>query len=690
MPTATVIKQVGNAEALTNFVFTKMKSDSLEGYLMIKDSVYKAITLTDMTECAKTSPQSAIAFNGNQRLKLRLSLNSEVEYSIIDINTLPVAETVTFTVSKIKSSDLYLTHDYTPFIQEIKKHAVLNKGDKISVLVKDQYYDVTIVDLSHQTAKTSPETQYITSTPDGVELNQPLRLKSLSAEELGVGGLSGQFEEIFKNIFLSRLVPASYLEKMGLSHVKGVLMHGPPGCGKTRLARSLAKVINIPKENVKVINGPELLNKYVGQSEENVRKLFEPAEKNPSQLYVYIFDEFDSLARSRGRDQGVGDNVVNQLLTKIDGDNVLNNVIIIGSTNRPDLIDDAIKRPGRLEVSLYVGLPDEKGRLEILKIHSDAMLKNNIISLGLLEFLAKETEYFTGAELESLLKRLSLEVTRKKIDASSVTSMEKSMKILDKEIPTIHRDDAIEILKRMTPMFGRANSRGVVMESLKRFYEEVSKTGFRDVSGMLIFMFEFSDDWTTKEENKFKVFNYWHSHKTLISPTWKEFEYNHIYAKNVEELARSDLRKIVTGKTSLDPLDPSTPRTVVLHGTKSNGKTTFSALCLHFAGNRYSRYLCARDFLGRTEGEKIKILNDSFTSDVTGGLVVIDNLEQVLEYGPGRYNNVLYQTLMTLLNEKKHYCILITKRFEVIEHLNIIDEIDDSLDFDKYPFLPVM
>jgi len=143
-----------------------------------------------------------------------------------------------------------------------------------------------------------------------------------------------------------------------------MLLHGPPGTGKTLIARKIAGALNC--EEPKICNGPEIFDKYVGVAEENVRKLFadaeaEQAEKgDQSGLHVIIFDEFDSICRARGsrNDTGVADNVVNQLLSKMDGVESLNNILLIGMTNRKDLIDEAILRPGRMEIHLEIGLPD--------------------------------------------------------------------------------------------------------------------------------------------------------------------------------------------------------------------------------------------------------------------------------------------------------------------------------------------
>ena len=167
---------------------------------------------------------------------------------------------------------------------------------------------------------------------------------------------------------------------MGILHVRGVLLYGPTGCGKTLIARQIGKVLNAREP--KIVNGPEILNKYVGGSEEKVRELFAEAEKeqaeegDASMLHIIILDELDAICMSQGTNKdgtGVSDSVVNQLLSKIGGVDSLNNILLIGMTNQMDMIDDALLRPGRLELYVEIGLPDLKGRTQILNTHIKSM-----------------------------------------------------------------------------------------------------------------------------------------------------------------------------------------------------------------------------------------------------------------------------------------------------------------------------
>lgn len=176
---------------------------------------------------------------------------------------------------------------------------------------------------------------------------------------MGIGGLDQEFSSIFRRAFASRIFPPHLVEKLGIQHVKGMVLYGPPGTGKTLMARQIGRMLNAREP--KIVNGPEILNKFVGQSEENIRKLFIDAEKeyqqraDESALHIIIFDELDAICRQRGsRSEGVGDSVVNQLLAKLDGVEQLNNILVIGMTNRIDMIDDALLRPGNFCVDFVL------------------------------------------------------------------------------------------------------------------------------------------------------------------------------------------------------------------------------------------------------------------------------------------------------------------------------------------------
>ena len=229
---------------------------------------------------------------------------------------------------------------------------------------------------------------------------------------MGIGGLDEEFNAIFRRAFASRVFPPEVMEQLGCSHVKGILLHGPPGTGKTLMARQIGKMLNA--KDPKIINGPEIFNKYIGESEKNIRELFLEAEEDEkrlgvnSPLHIIIFDEIDAICKKRGSEHGmsgVNDTVVNQLLSKIDGVDRLNNILVIGMTNRPDMIDEALTRPGRLEVQVEIGLPREDGRVQILHIHTSVMKQNNKLGEDVdMAELAALTKNFSGAELEGLVR----------------------------------------------------------------------------------------------------------------------------------------------------------------------------------------------------------------------------------------------------------------------------------------------
>ncbi|CAH8632922.1 unnamed protein product [Schistosoma mattheei] len=238
-----------------------------------------------------------------------------------------------------------------------------------------------------------------------------------------IGGLENVKRELQELVQYPVEHPDKFL-KFGMTPSKGVLFYGPPGCGKTLLAKAIA---NECKANFISIKGPELLTMWFGESEANVRDIFDKARQ--AAPCVLFFDELDSIAKARGGSVGdaggAADRVINQLLTEMDGMSAKKNVFIIGATNRPDIIDGAILRPGRLDQLIYIPLPDEASRANILK----ANLRKSPIAKDVdINFLAKATQGFSGADLTEICQRACKQAIRESIEAEIRAESEKKNK----------------------------------------------------------------------------------------------------------------------------------------------------------------------------------------------------------------------------------------------------------------------
>jgi transitional endoplasmic reticulum ATPase len=214
-----------------------------------------------------------------------------------------------------------------------------------------------------------------------------------------VGGLDDAKRTLRDNLITAIKEPANF-QKMGIKPPKGALLYGPPGCGKTLLARALATESGA---NMIFVRGPEVLSKWVGESEKAIREIFRKAKA--SSPCIVIFDELDSFARTKsGEDSGVGERLLSQLLTEME-DGGASRVIVIGISNRPDLIETSLLRPGRLDLILYVQPPDEKGRLEIIKILSRQMPLSGDVDL---KEIAVSTKSYSGADLVAICREAAV------------------------------------------------------------------------------------------------------------------------------------------------------------------------------------------------------------------------------------------------------------------------------------------
>jgi vesicle-fusing ATPase len=416
-------------------------------------------------------------------------------------------------------------------------------------------------------------------------------------EKLGIGGLDSEFNQIFRRAFASRIWPNHIIQQMGINHVRGMLLYGPPGCGKTLIARQIGKALNAREP--KIVNGPEILNKYVGGSEEKIRELFAEAEKEQremgdnSMLHIVIMDEMDAICKQRGTVKdgtGVSDSVVNQLLSKIDGVDSLNNILLIGMTNRKDMIDDALLRPGRLEVHVEIGLPDAKGRLQILNIHTRNMKKANRITteaLDKLPVLAEKAKNFSGAELEGLVKAASSYALTRCVDVKDLSKAPDTKKLI------LEYADFERALNDVEPKFGAKS------QELKAYY----RNGF----------VPYGDSFD------------------LMMSTLERL---------VEQVRTSDRTPLMS---------------VLLKGPAASGKTAIAAKLAVDSGFPFVRMISADEMIGYADVSKCQMIHKAFMDSYKSPLsmIFLDDIERLIDYVPigPRFSNAVLQTLLVLLKK---------------------------------------
>jgi len=311
---------------------------------------------------------------------------------------------------------------------------------------------------------TSTGSVQITNDTEVVVKNEPAKMEALAATGItyeDIGGLKDELQRVREMIELPLKHPELF-DRLGIDPPKGVLLYGPPGTGKTLIAKAVA---NEAGANIYSIQGPEIMSKFYGQSEERLREIFKDAEENsPSVLFI---DELDSIAPKRDEVQGeVERRVVAQLLTLMDGLSSRGNLIVIAATNREDAIDPALRRPGRFDREIFIGVPDRAGRKEVIQIHTRGMPLEEDFDLDL---LAEITHGFVGADLAALAREAAMKSLRRYLPDID----------LDKPIPSsvlekmkVTNDDFREALKEVEP------------SSLREVLIEIPKVTWDDVGGL--------------------------------------------------------------------------------------------------------------------------------------------------------------------------------------------------------------
>ncbi|MEA4956998.1 ATP-dependent zinc metalloprotease FtsH [bioreactor metagenome] len=300
-----------------------------------------------------------------------------------------------------------------------------------------------------------------------------------------IGGLKEEVKKVREMIEIPLKRPELF-ERLGIAPPKGVLMHGPPGTGKTLLAKAVASESDA---HFILINGPEIMSKYVGGSEENLREFFEEAEENsPSIIFI---DELDAIAPKREETQGeVERRTVAQLLTLMDGLKSRGQVVVIGATNRPDSLDQALRRPGRFDREIEIGVPDSEERKEVMEIHTRGMPLDEDVDL---DEIADTTHGFVGADLESLCKEAAMRVVRRilpEIKGDEEIPKETLKKII------VKKDDFKEALKEIQP------------SALREVLVQIPDIGWDDIGGLENAKQELQEavEWPLKYPENFEKF----------------------------------------------------------------------------------------------------------------------------------------------------------------------------------------
>jgi vesicle-fusing ATPase len=445
-------------------------------------------------------------------------------------------------------------------------------------------------------------------------------------EKMGIGGLDSEFNAIFRRAFASRLYPPAMLAKLGWNPVRGVLLYGPPGTGKTLMARQIGKMLN--GREPKIVAGPEVLNKFVGQSEENIRNLFKEAEEEQekrgedSDLHIIIMDELDAICRARGTrgdSTGVGDTVVNQLLAKIDGVNSLNNVLIIGMTNRLDMIDPALLRPGRLEVHIEIGLPDEHGRLQIFNIHTSKMRENGFLADDVdVDNLAARTKNYSGAEISGVVKNAMSWAMRRQVNPKE---LEKPPNI-DELVITM--EDFENSLTEVKPAFG------------------VSKKDFDGLvpNGVVL---------------------------------------HGVRMKRLVDSCNALLHQVQSSSKTRRV-------TALLAGPRGCGKTALASHLALSSGYPFVKLISPEQLVGLSEAARLTQIYEAFEAAYKSPLsvLVIDDVERLFDYVPAmpvRFSNTLLQGLSVLLGKPppkdRRLCVIATtSNVDALKSLGVMESFD--------------
>ena len=391
-----------------------------------------------------------IRVDGQTRKNVGASLNDFVKIRKV---TSKFAKSVSLTPV---NDSVTVDKEFTDFVKNRLKGLPITHGDEISVMILGNSMDFKITKTSPKgVVKIDRSTNLTISTETSID-----RKVRVTYEE--VGGLRAEVKAMREIVELPLKHPELFV-RLGIEPHSGILLYGPPGCGKTLLAKVMASE---SEANMFPINGPEIMNKYYGETEAKLREIFKEAKDNsPSIIFI---DEIDAIAPKREEAYGdVEKRVVAQLLALMDGLNDRGNVIVLGATNRPDSVDPALRRPGRFDREFEISVPNEEGRLEILEIHTRGLPISDDIDL---KDLSAELHGYTGADIKSLCREAALKSIRRYLPEIDLETEKIPSEVLQAmQIKLIDFYDAMH---------------EVVPTAMREFYVERPKVWWHDVGGL--------------------------------------------------------------------------------------------------------------------------------------------------------------------------------------------------------------
>jgi transitional endoplasmic reticulum ATPase len=370
-------------------------------------------------------------------------------------------------------------NDFIRFVKDRLIDRPATRGDTLLIMMLGHSVPFMVVNTRPAgIVKISPTSEIQILSEPVPEMEMPSRT---TYED--IGGLNEEIRRIREMVELPLRHPEIF-QRLGIDPPKGVLLHGPPGCGKTLLARAVA---NESDANFYAINGPEIMSKFYGESEGRLRKMFEDAEKNaPSILFI---DEIDAIAPKRSEVTGeVERRVVAQLLASMDGLKSRGHVIVIGATNRPDALDEALRRPGRFDREVEIAIPGREGRLEIMQIHTRGMPLAEDVNL---QKISEFTHGYTGADLEALSREAAMKALRRYLPKIDLEQKRIPHEVLD--IMVVTTEDVMGAFREVTP----TAMREVYIETPNVHWDEVG--GLEEVKQAL----KEAVEWPLKNPERF-------------------------------------------------------------------------------------------------------------------------------------------------------------------------------------------